>query len=69
MVNLRTIRFNDKNLYVPPTKYNCVFLCISEQTVYISPFNINGLDIVTETEGVYCALLRGMNQIFKYNLG
>jgi len=69
VVNPRTIRFNDKNLYFTYTKDIYVFLCISEQTVHISPFNIDGLDIVTETEGVYCASLRGRNQIFQYNAG
>lgn len=69
MVNLRTIRFSDKNLYVPTTKDIYVFLCISEQTVGIFPFNINEFDIITETEGDYCVSLRGTNQIFKYNLG
>src|SRR5215468_9428182 len=57
-------------LYVPPglTFTNStfcphsVFMCfvwISEQTAIISPYNINWLVFITETECVYCAVRTG----------
>ena len=40
-------------------KCNYVFLCISEQTAFISLYSINWLAFMTETENVYCAVRTG----------
>jgi hypothetical protein len=52
----------------PQKIFMCFYVSQSKQCIF-SHSTFNGLDIITEKEGVYCALLRGMNQIFKYNLG
>ena len=48
------------SLYIiPRSAHTAVFICfvwISEQTAFISPYNINWLICITETECVYCAV-------------
>jgi len=58
-------QFHIQQFYVLPTQ---VYLCsvrISEQTAFISLYSINWLAFITD--GV--CLLRGMNWVFKCNLG
>ena len=53
-------QFNIQQLYVLPTQ--TVFMCfvwIWEQTAIISPYSINWLVCITETECVYCAVRTG----------
>jgi len=47
-------QFNIQQFYVLPTQ--CIYVWIWEQTAIISPYNINWLVFITETESVYCAV-------------
>ena len=67
VVTAYTTRFNIQRSYILPT--DCMqFLCISEQTTLISPYNFNWLVFVFETEYVYCAVRIGSLNIFRGKL-
>ena len=59
-VTISTTRFNIQKLCILPTQCICVFfLWISEQTVFISLYNINLPVFKTEIKSVYCAVRTG----------
>ena len=46
------------SMFSPDNMFIC-FVCISEQTAFISLYNINWLVFITETECVYCVVRTG----------
>jgi hypothetical protein len=61
-------QFNIQQFYVQPTQCIMCFVWIWEQTAIISPYNMNWLVCITETECVYCAVRTESLNVTQFNL-